>query len=66
MTKTNHYQRRASERGIDEVSLSILSLFGEHLDKRQGLVLSRRTYQDLKNIALETKQNELRQTTVTR
>jgi len=51
MTKSNHLQRRASERGIDELTLGILNLFGERQDKRDGLTLAKRTSQELINIA---------------
>ena len=53
--KTIHFRKRATERGIDEITLSILTLFGEALDKRQGLTLSKNTYRDLKSLALSTK-----------
>jgi len=53
MTKTNHFVKRSIERGIDDLTLSILNIFGEKLGKRDGITISKMTYEHLKSLATE-------------
>lgn len=52
MNKTEHFRRRASERGIDDISLLILQLYGERLGLRDGYVLRREVADELRQLAL--------------
>lgn len=53
MTKTKHFAKRSAERGIDDLSFSILTIFGERLGRRDGIRISKATYDDLKSYAIE-------------
>jgi len=52
MGETNHFRRRSSERGLDEVSVMVLQLYGERLGSRDGYVLSHEVAADLRQLAL--------------
>lgn len=47
MNKTNHINKRMSERNISELSTCIIYLFGSKLDKRDGIRLDTGTYNEL-------------------
>ena len=52
MYKTDHFRRRASERGIDDISVLILQLYGERLGSRSGVMLRRDVADELRRLAL--------------
>lgn len=57
MVATNHFRKRASERGIDRLSIIILYLYGENLDSRDGVILSHNVAQELRQLAYECRDN---------
>lgn len=52
MYKTDHFRRRAAERGLDDVSVLILQLYGERLGSRGGVVLLHEVAEELRRLAL--------------
>lgn len=57
MLKTDHFMRRATERGIDDISVLILQLYGERLGRRGGIALRREVADELRQIALNSIRN---------
>ncbi len=53
MFNTDHFKRRAAERGIDDISVLILRLYGERLDSRDGIILRREVADELRSLALK-------------
>ena len=56
MDRTDHFRRRASERGLDEISVLVLRLYGEQLGARDGYVLRHDVATELRQLALGYRQ----------
>ena len=57
MLTTDHFRRRAAERGIDDISVLILRLYGERIDRRDGIALRREVADELRSLALQCRQD---------
>lgn len=60
LTKSSHVASRMAERNLDDITLSILAVYGEQLDKRDGLMLSKSTAYELIDIARSMKPRQKR------
>lgn len=60
LMKSLHAVARMAERNIDDITLSILAVYGEQLDKRDGLTLTKSTAYELMDLARSMKPNQKR------